>query len=36
VPARDCPDGNCVVAAIDRQFLRLADRRRPTPSAPRR
>lgn len=29
VPARDCPDGNCVVAAIDRQFLRLADRRRP-------
>lgn len=28
VPARDCPDGNCVVAAINRQFLRLADRRR--------
>lgn len=27
VPARDCPDGNCVVAAINRQFLRLADRR---------
>ncbi|MEO8161846.1 MAG: S1/P1 nuclease, partial [Arenimonas sp.] len=28
VPARDCPDGNCAVAAINRQFLRLADRRR--------
>lgn len=27
VPARDCPDGNCVVGAINRQFLRLADRR---------
>src|SRR4249919_2157367 len=28
VPARDCPDGDCVVAAINRQFLVLADRRR--------
>jgi len=28
-PARDCPDGDCVVAAINREFLRLADRRRP-------
>jgi hypothetical protein len=27
LPARDCPDGNCVIAAIDRQFLRLSDRR---------
>jgi hypothetical protein len=24
-PARDCPDGQCVVAAINRQFLVLAD-----------
>lgn len=29
VPARDCPDGNCVVAAISRNFLVLADRSRP-------
>jgi len=29
VPARDCPDGDCVVAAINREFARLADRRRP-------
>jgi len=29
VPARDCPDGNCVIAAINRNFLALADRRRP-------
>jgi hypothetical protein len=29
VPARDCPDGDCVVAAINREFLRLSDRRRP-------
>jgi nuclease S1 len=29
VPARDCPDGNCVVAAINRQFLILSDRSRP-------
>lgn len=29
VPARDCPDGDCVVAAINRNFLALADRRRP-------
>jgi hypothetical protein len=29
VPARDCPGGECVVAAINRQFLRLADRKRP-------
>lgn len=28
VPARDCPDGDCVVGAINRQFLRLADQRR--------
>lgn len=28
VPARDCPDGQCVVAAINRNFLVLADRRR--------
>jgi hypothetical protein len=27
--ARDCPDGNCVVAAINRQFLVLSDARRP-------
>jgi len=29
VPERDCPDGDCVVAAINRQFLALADRHRP-------
>lgn len=29
VPARDCPDGNCVIAAINRNFLLLADHRRP-------
>jgi hypothetical protein len=29
VPARDCPDGDCVVAAINRQFLASADRRLP-------
>lgn len=29
VPARDCPDGNCVIAAINRNFLVLADRARP-------
>ncbi len=28
-PARDCPDGNCVVAAINRYFLVLGDRKRP-------
>ncbi|MBP8097819.1 MAG: S1/P1 nuclease [Arenimonas sp.] len=28
-PARDCPDGNCVIAAINRNFLALADRNRP-------
>jgi hypothetical protein len=28
-PARDCPKGDCVVAAIDREFQRLADRKRP-------
>jgi hypothetical protein len=28
-PARDCPDGDCIVAAINRQILRLADRRLP-------
>jgi hypothetical protein len=28
VPPRDCPDGNCAVAAINRQLLRLADSRR--------
>jgi len=28
-PARDCPNGDCVVAAINREFLRLADRKRP-------
>lgn len=27
-PARDCPDGNCVIAAINRNFLTLSDRRR--------
>jgi hypothetical protein len=27
-PPRDCPDGNCVVAAINRSFLALSDRRR--------
>lgn len=26
-PARDCANGDCVVAAINREFLRLADRR---------
>ena len=29
VPPRDCPDGQCVVAAINRSFLALSDRRRP-------
>ncbi len=29
VPPRDCPDGNCIIGAINRQFLLLADRRRP-------
>jgi hypothetical protein len=29
VPARDCPDGQCVIAAIHRQFLVLADATRP-------
>ena len=29
VPPRDCPDGQCVVAAINRNFLVLSDRRRP-------
>lgn len=29
VPARDCPDGNCVVAAINDQLKILADRRQP-------
>ena len=28
-PARDCPDGDCIVAAINHQFGRLADRRLP-------
>ena len=28
-PPRDCPDGNCVVAAINRSFLALSDRKRP-------
>lgn len=28
-PARDCPDGDCVIAAINRSFLALADRERP-------
>jgi hypothetical protein len=28
-PARDCPDGDCVVAAINHQAARLADRRLP-------
>jgi hypothetical protein len=28
-PARDCPDGQCVVAAINRNFLILSDRARP-------
>lgn len=27
-PTRDCPDGNCVVAAINRHFLLLSDRKR--------
>jgi hypothetical protein len=27
-PARDCPDGQCVIAAINRNFLALADRGR--------
>ncbi|OGT56019.1 MAG: hypothetical protein A3E01_01970 [Gammaproteobacteria bacterium RIFCSPHIGHO2_12_FULL_63_22] len=29
VPVRDCPDGNCVIAAINRYFLILSDRTRP-------
>jgi len=29
VPARDCRNGDCIVAALDRQFLRLADRKLP-------
>ena len=29
VPARDCPDGNCVTAAIEAQRAILADRRQP-------
>jgi hypothetical protein len=29
VPARDCPDGRCLVAAINRQFLVLSDAARP-------
>jgi len=29
VPPRDCPDGNCVIAAINRNFLALADHSRP-------
>ena len=29
VPARDCPDGRCVIAAINRQFLALSDAQRP-------
>jgi hypothetical protein len=29
VPARDCPEGQCVIAAINRQRLVLGDRRRP-------
>jgi hypothetical protein len=28
VPVRDCPDGNCVIAAINRNFLVLSDRSR--------
>jgi len=29
VPARDCPGGNCIVGAIDRQFVALGDAARP-------
>ena len=29
MPARDCPDGNCVIAAINRNFLILSDHARP-------
>ena len=29
VPARECPGGNCVIAAINAQYTILADRRRP-------
>jgi nuclease S1 len=29
VPARDCPDGECVIAAIERQRAILADRNQP-------
>lgn len=28
-PARDCPDGDCVVGALDRQLAVLADRKQP-------
>lgn len=28
-PPRDCPGGNCVIAAINRNFLVVSDRRRP-------
>lgn len=30
VPARDCPDGDCVIGAIERQRAILADRSQPT------
>src|SRR3546814_13369626 len=29
VPARDCPDGNCVVGAIEKQLAILSDRGQP-------
>ncbi|PPU97227.1 endonuclease [Xanthomonas populi] len=29
VPARDCPDGHCVIAALDQQTALLADRSQP-------
>ena len=28
-PARDCPDGDCVTGALDRQLAILADRKQP-------
>jgi hypothetical protein len=28
-PPRDCPDGQCVIAGINRHFLALSDRKRP-------
>src|SRR3546814_10332391 len=34
VPARDCPDGNCVVGAIEKQLAILSDRGQPVEARP--